>query len=124
MALCAVAQHFGRPGTPTDQAWIDGFFGHLKVEWPHLLSIEDPAVLRAELDVRREHYNGVRLHQGIGYVTPDDEHHGRGKTIRKAARPASNRHVCDGLLGTVNTGKMTPTPDPTMLADRPAHLCR
>lgn len=22
MALCAIAQHFGRPGTPTDQAWI------------------------------------------------------------------------------------------------------
>jgi hypothetical protein len=23
MALCAVAQDFGRPGTPTDQAWIE-----------------------------------------------------------------------------------------------------
>ncbi len=23
MALCAIAQHFGRPGTPTDQAWIE-----------------------------------------------------------------------------------------------------
>ena len=22
MAMCAIAQHFGRPGTPTDQAWI------------------------------------------------------------------------------------------------------
>lgn len=84
MALCAVAQHFGRPGTPTDQAWIESFFGHLKVEWPHLLAIADPAVLRAELEVRREHYNTVRLHQGIGYVTPNDEHQGRGKAIRKA----------------------------------------
>jgi putative transposase len=83
MALAAIAQHFGRPGTPTDQAWIESFFGHLKVEWPHLLSIKDPAVLRAELVVRREHYNGLRLHQGIGYVTPNDEHEGRGKTIRK-----------------------------------------
>ena len=23
LALCAIAQHFGRPGTPTDQAWIE-----------------------------------------------------------------------------------------------------
>jgi hypothetical protein len=26
----------------------------------------------------------VRLHAGIGYVTPDDEHHGRGDAIRQA----------------------------------------
>jgi len=84
MALMAIAQHFGRPGTPTDQAWIESLFGHLKAEWPHLLTIADPAVLRAELAVVRARYNGVRLHAGIGYVTPDDEHEGRGPAIRKA----------------------------------------
>jgi putative transposase len=84
LALCAIAQHFGRPGTPTDQAWIESLFGHLKVEQPHLLLIEDPATLRAELAVQQVHYNTVRLHQGIGYVTPDDEHEDRGKAIRKA----------------------------------------
>jgi putative transposase len=84
MAPCAIAQHFGRPGTPTDQAHIESLYGHLKVEWPHLLAIEDSDVLRAELNLARHHYNGVRLHQGLGYVTPDDEHEGRGRTIRKA----------------------------------------
>ena len=84
LALCAIAQHFGRPGTPTDQAWIESLFGHLKAEWPHLLSIADPAVLRGELVVARAHYNGVRLHAGVGYVTPDDEHDGRGPAVRKA----------------------------------------
>lgn len=84
MALCAIHQHFGRPGTPTDQAWIESFFGHLKYEFPHLLKIADPGVLRAELDVIRTDYNGVRLHAGIGYVTPNDEHEGRGAAIRKA----------------------------------------
>ena len=61
-------------------------FGHLKGEHPYLDAIGDPAVLRRELDIRREHYNTVRLHEGIGYVTPDDEHHGRGEAIRKARR--------------------------------------
>jgi putative transposase len=84
MAMCAIAQHFGRPGTPTDQSWIESFNGHLKVEYPHLLAITDPTVLRAELNVIRERWNGVRLHAGIGYVTPNDEHEGRGPSIREA----------------------------------------
>jgi putative transposase len=84
MALCAIAQHFGRPGTPTDQAWIESLNGHVKAEYPHLLVIRDPATLRAELAVVRAHYNSVRLHQGVGYVTPNDEHEGRGDAIRKA----------------------------------------
>jgi len=84
MAMCAIAQHFGRPGTPTDQAWIESLNGHLKAEYPHLLAIRDPATLRAELETARAHYNAVRLHQGIGYVCPNDEHEGRGEAIRKA----------------------------------------
>jgi putative transposase len=92
LALCAIAQHFGRPGTPTDQAWIESLNGHIKAEYPHLLAIRDPATLRAELAAVRTHYNTVRLHAGIGYVTPDDEHHGRGETIRKA-RQAGLEHA-------------------------------
>lgn len=84
MALCAIAQHFGRPGTPTDQAWIESLNGHIKIEYPYLLAIRDPATLRAEIAVVRDHYNTVRLHQGVGYVTPEDEHEGRGEAIRKA----------------------------------------
>jgi len=84
MALMAIIQHHGRPGTPTDQAPIESFFGHLKREYPHLLDIDDPAVLDVELDRIRLEWNTVRLHQGIGYVTPDDEHHGRGPAIRRA----------------------------------------
>ena len=86
MALCSTAQHFGRPSTPTDQAWIESLFGHVKTEHPHLETIDEPADLQREPERVRTHYNSVRLHQGIGYVTPDDEHEGRGDQIRQARR--------------------------------------
>jgi len=84
MALMAIAQHHGRPGTPTDQAHVESFFSHLKGDWPTLTEIRDPAVLDSELARIRGEYNTVRLHASIGYVTPDDEHHGRGPGIRRA----------------------------------------
>ncbi|MBW3577083.1 MAG: integrase core domain-containing protein [Actinobacteria bacterium] len=86
MALHSLAMHVGRPGTPTDQAHIESLWGHIKNEWPHLEAIDDPGLLEAELERRRLEYNGVRLHAGIGYVTPDDEHEGRGAQIRKKRR--------------------------------------
>ena len=38
-------------GHPTDQAWIESLNGTIKIENLHLLAIEDPATLRAELAV-------------------------------------------------------------------------
>lgn len=84
MALCSIAQRFGRPSEPTDQAWIESLWGHAKHEHPHLEAITDPAVLATELERVRAHYNEVRLHEAIGYVTPNDEHQGHGETIRAA----------------------------------------
>ena len=84
MALCAIHQHFAVLASRPTRPGPGSLFGHVKAEWPHLNQIRDPAVLRAELAVVRERYNGVRLHAGIGYVTPNDEHEGRGPAIRKA----------------------------------------
>lgn len=86
LAAVAIAQQFGRPHTPQDQAWIETLFGHVKGEWPHLEKITDPGELEHELDLKRLEYNGLRLHASIGYVTPDDEHEGRGEAIRQARR--------------------------------------
>lgn len=86
LAGVAIAQQFGRPHTPQDQAWIESLFGHVKGDWPHLERIRDPGELTTELDRVRGDYNTVRLHAGIGYVTPDDEHTGRGEGIRAARR--------------------------------------
>ncbi len=62
MAACAIMQRLGRPGTPTDQAWIESLFGHVKDEWPHLEHIRDTAELDTELNRVRRDYNTVRLH--------------------------------------------------------------
>ena len=50
-------------------------------------------MLRAELAVVRHEYNTVRLHAAIGYVTPNDEHDGRGPRIRAARRKRGLRHA-------------------------------
>ena len=84
MALMAIAQHHGRPGTPTDQAHVESFFSHLKGDWSVLTSIADPAALDTELAHVRREYNTIRLHASIGYITPDDEHSGRDPAIRRA----------------------------------------
>ena len=91
-AALAVAQRLGRPRTPTDQAWIESLFGHTKAENPHLEQIRDPAALQTELRRARRDYNTIRLHAGIGYVTPNDEHTGRGDAIRQA-RTKGLRHA-------------------------------
>lgn len=84
LAGVAIARQFGRPGVPQDQAWIETLFGHVKGEWPHLEHITDGAELEAELSLVQEHYNTVRLSAAVGYVTPNDEHEGRGEAIRQA----------------------------------------
>ena len=34
MASCAIHQHFGRPGTPTDQAWIESLLATSRPNGP------------------------------------------------------------------------------------------
>jgi hypothetical protein len=96
MAACAIMQRFGRPGTPTDQAWVESLFGYVKGEWPYLEKVRDPAQLALDLEAVRVEYNTVRLHAGIGYVTPDDEHEGRGDAIRPAGPKGSPTHARSG----------------------------
>ena len=66
-------------------------FSHLKGDWPHLEGIGDPAALDAELARVRMDDNTVRLHAGIDYVTPADEHHGRGPATRRARTAGMKR---------------------------------
>jgi hypothetical protein len=108
LAGVAIATQFGRPGTPTDQAWIETLFGHVKAEWPHLKHIRDPGELDAELDRVRREYNQVRLHAAIGYVTPDDEHEGRGDAIRQKRRAGLAHARGNRIIYRRNTTEETP----------------
>ena len=103
LAGVAIAQQFGRPHTPQDQAWIETLFGHVKGEWPHLEKIRDPGELDIELDRVRAEYNSVRLHAAIGYVAPDDEHEGRGEAIRQARRDGLAQARLDRIAYRRNT---------------------
>jgi len=83
MTLLAIAQHFGRPSTPTDQDRIADRDHQGRVATPTRdRRPRGPCVWSST----PSEYNSVRLHQGIGYITPDDEHEGRGEAIRQARR--------------------------------------
>jgi putative transposase len=86
MAGVAIGWQSGRPHTPQGQAWTETLSGHVTGEWPHLETIRGPGEPDAGPDRVRAGYNTVRLHASIGYVTPDDEHEGRGEAIRQARR--------------------------------------
>jgi len=107
MAGARIAQHFGRPGTPNDQAWIESLFGHVKDEFGHLDRIVDPGELEAELERVRVFHNTVRLHQSLGYATPEDEHTGRGPAVRAARAPSCKPPNKPGLPTAGNYDRIT-----------------
>ena len=82
-----VAQLFCRPHTPDDNAEMEAFFATLKCERLYRGSYEDDPI-RAEADIAQfmDYYNRERLHQGIGFVTPQEKHEGRDQQIREARR--------------------------------------
>jgi putative transposase len=86
LARAAIAHQFGGPHTPQDQAWIETPSGHVNGEWPHPEKIRDPGEPGLELDRVQNQYNTVRLHASTGYLTPDDEHQGRGEAARQPRR--------------------------------------
>ncbi len=118
MALCAIAQHFGRPGTPTDQAWIESFFGHLKIENPHLLAIEDPAVLRAELDSFGRSTTGSGCTPASATSPPTTSTRAGAPPSARPGRRGSRRPASD-VSPTIDRSAQQHRPgDPAMLSNR------
>ena len=92
-----VTKSFSRPGVSDDNAFIEALFRHLKYS-PGYPSKGFATLEQARAWVERfvAWYNNEHLHRAIGYVTPDDRHHGRDIAILDARRQlyeeARNRH--------------------------------
>jgi hypothetical protein len=86
----------------------------------HLEHLRDPEHLRRELEVVRTHYNTVRLHAGIGYVTLT--------TTTAVAAPRSARPAARDLHGPdadasptiASTARSSGRDDPKVRRDQPA----
>lgn len=73
-----ITASFSRPGVSDDNAFVEALFRHLKYApaYPRegFHSLEQA---RAWVERFVAWYNTEHLHSAIGYVTPDDRHHGR-----------------------------------------------
>lgn len=82
-----ITKSFSRPGVSDDNAFIEALFRHLKYapSYPSrgFASLDDARTWVARFVAW---YNHEHLHRSIGYVTPDDRHHGRDITILEARR--------------------------------------
>lgn len=78
--------------TPEDNGIIEVFFKTLKYEHIYIRE-EYQNPLEAQRDIARfiDHYNNQRLHQGIGFVTPNDKHIGLAENIYRARKEALKR---------------------------------
>ena len=65
-----VVLEFSRPGTPTDNPYIESFNGKLRAECldqHHFVSLEEAKVL---IEAWRKDYNDYRPHRALGGLTP------------------------------------------------------
>lgn len=69
---------------PESNGQMEVFFKTLKYEHIYLQDRYEN-MLQAKLDIDRfiKYYNEERLHQALGYVTPEEEYQGLGETIRR-----------------------------------------
>jgi hypothetical protein len=118
MALCAIAQHFGRPGTPTDQAWIESLFGQSRpttrtcsrsaTRTQCVTNSPSSASTTTPSDCTKASATSPPTTN-----TKDEE-----KPSAKPAKPGSTTPANAGLPGTASTGTINTTRDPTMLANQ------
>jgi putative transposase len=109
MALCAIHQHFGRPGTPTDQAWT----------WvavrPRQGRVAPPGQDPRPGGAARRARGGPRaLQRGTAARRdrlrhPNDEHEGRDPAIRKAREVGLEQ----ARLRRIAYHRVNRTPDPS-----------
>lgn len=81
-----IAQDHSRPHTPNDNAHAEAVIATAKCEYLYLGDFENIYEAQDALENLVDHYNNVRLHQGIGYVTPQVKHMGLEEVAFEARR--------------------------------------
>ena len=104
-----VTQDHSRPHTPNDNAHAESVIATAKCEYLYLGEFENIHEVRDALGDLVDHYNNERLHQGIGYVTPQIKHTGLEELVFETRRASlalarEDRMAC-------NRGTGTPKPE-------------
>jgi hypothetical protein len=83
LADLGIPQILSRPRTPADNAASEAFNATIKCEELYHLDTAQmsPGEVEIVIGTFIELYNEVRLHQGIGFVTPAERHDGRHEAI-------------------------------------------
>jgi len=76
-----ISQKFARPRTPNDNPFVESLFSTTKGAMEYPAAFIDDVEALVYFTAYFDHYNYVRLHGKIGYVTPEQRHRGDDKTI-------------------------------------------
>jgi len=77
---------FSRPRTPNDNPFVESLFSTVKSAPEYPREFTDDIDAYTYFTAYFEHYNNVRLHGKIGYVTPVQRHTGEDKAILERRR--------------------------------------
>jgi len=115
MAACAIMQRFGRPSTPSDQAWIESLFSHVKASGRTWRRSATPASSRPTSTASGP--NTTRC-----ACTPASATSPPTTSTTATARPSA-RHAATGSPQPAPRASPTVEPtDPRKPDDRPSHL--
>lgn len=105
-----VVQSFSRPRTPTDNGAAESWMATLKCERLYDADTAEmtPDEVESMIDRFIGSYNDERLHQSIGYVTPNERHEGRHTAIIEARR----RGMKDARQARIAANRQGPHPGP------------
>jgi putative transposase len=79
-----ITQDHSRPHTPNDNAHAEAVIATAKCEYLYAGEFENIYEVQDAVGDLADHYNNVRLHQGIGYVTPAVKHMGLEEVVFEA----------------------------------------
>lgn len=103
-----ITQDHSRPHTPNDNAHAEAVIATAKCEYLYLGEFENIYEVQDAVDDLVHHYNNVRLHQGIGYVTPEVKHMGLEEVVFEARRASLARAREERMTYNRGTGTLEP----------------